>query len=151
MARQFVGGYGVGARVIMERMKPGASIPSGPDNIFGIGTGPLTLSGVYSTCRFATMGKSPLTGYWGDANSGGDFANALKASGYDIVFFEGKAEHPVYLLIDDGKVEIKDARRSVGQRHRRHRRTDPARRTATRSSRWRPSARPGSGSRASRR
>ena len=35
------------------------------------------------------MGKSPLTGYWGDANSGGDFANALKASGYDIVFFEG--------------------------------------------------------------
>jgi aldehyde:ferredoxin oxidoreductase len=109
MAREFVGGYGIGARVIMERMKPGVD-PLGPDNIFGIGTGPLTLSGVHSTCRFSTMGKSPLTGYWGDANSGGDFANALKASGYDIVFFEGKAAHPVYLLIDDGKVEIKDAR-----------------------------------------
>ncbi len=114
MARKFVGGYGIGARVMMERVKPGVD-PLGPDNMFGIGTGPLTLSGVYSTCRFATMGKSPLTGYWGDANSGGDFANALKASGYDIVFFEGRAEHPVYLLIDDGKVEIKDARRLWGK------------------------------------
>ena len=61
---RFVGGYGIGARIIMERMKPGVD-PLGPDNIFGIGTGPLTLSGVYSTCRFATMGKSPLTGYLG--------------------------------------------------------------------------------------
>jgi len=89
-------------------MKPGAD-PLGPDNIFGIGTGPLTLSGVYSTCRFATMGKSPLTGYWGDANCGGDFANALKGTGYDLVFFEGRSERPVYLLIEDGRVEIKDA------------------------------------------
>jgi aldehyde:ferredoxin oxidoreductase len=108
MARRFIGGYGVGARVIMERMRPGVD-PLGPDNIFGIGTGPLTLSGVYPTCRFATMGKSPLTGYWGDANCGGDFANAFKASGYDHVFFEGKADRPVYLLIIDGKPEIREA------------------------------------------
>jgi aldehyde:ferredoxin oxidoreductase len=114
VARQFVGGYGIGARVIIERMKAGAD-PLGPDNIFGIGTGPLTLSGVVSTCRFTTMGKSPLTGYWGDANSGGNFANSLKGSGYDIVFFEGRAEHPVYVVIDNGKVEIKDARHLWGK------------------------------------
>ncbi len=113
-ARRFVGGYGIGARVIMERMRPGVD-PLGPDNIFGIGTGPLTLSGVYSTCRFATMGKSPLTGYWGDANCGGDFANAFKAGGYDLVFFEGKAEQPVYLLIRDGTAELKDARHLWGK------------------------------------
>jgi aldehyde:ferredoxin oxidoreductase len=114
MARQFIGGYGIGARIIMERMKPGAD-PLGPDNIFGIGTGPLTLSGVVSTCRFTTMGKSPLTGYWGDANSGGNFANTLKGSGYDVVFFEGRADHPVYLLIDNGKATIKDARHLWGK------------------------------------
>jgi aldehyde:ferredoxin oxidoreductase len=114
MARKFVGGYGVGARIILERMKPGAD-PLGPDNIFGIGTGPLTLSGVYASCRFSTMGKSPLTGYWGDANCGGDFANVFKATGYDMVFFEGRAEHPVYLLIDNDKVEIKDARHIWGK------------------------------------
>ena len=109
VARGFIGGYGIGARIILERMKPGAD-PLGPDNIFGIGTGPLTLSGTISTCRFTTMGKSPLTGFWGDANSGGNFANVLKASGYDIAFFEGKADHPVYLLVRDGKAEIKNAR-----------------------------------------
>lgn len=113
-ARKFVGGYGVGARVIMERMKAGVD-PLGPENVFGIGTGPLTLSGVLSSCRFATMGKSPLTGYWGDANCGGDFANALKGSGYDLVFFEGKAEQPVYLKIQDGRPELKDARHLWGK------------------------------------
>jgi aldehyde:ferredoxin oxidoreductase len=114
MARQFVGGYGIGARIIMERMKPGVD-PLSPESIFGIGTGPLTLSGVVSTCRFTTMGKSPLTGYWGDANSGGNFANTFKAAGYDIVFFEGKADRPVYVVINDGKVEIKDAHHLWGK------------------------------------
>jgi aldehyde:ferredoxin oxidoreductase len=114
LARSYIGGYGIGARIMMERMKPGTD-PLGPDNIFGIGTGPLTLTGVISTCRFHTMGKSPLTNYWGGANSGGDFANVLKASGYDIVFFEGKADHPVYLLIRDGKAELKDANNLWGK------------------------------------
>jgi aldehyde:ferredoxin oxidoreductase len=113
LARSFIGGYGVGARIIMERMKAGVD-PLGPYNILGFGTGPLTLSGMTSTCRFTAMGKSPLTGYWGDANSGGNFANVFKASGYDAVFFEGRAEHPVYLLIRDGKVEFKDARQLWG-------------------------------------
>ncbi len=108
LARKYIGGYGIGARIIMERMKPGVD-PLGPENIFGVGTGPLTLSGMVSTCRHTTMGKSPLTGYWGDANSGGNFANVLKATGYDMIFFEGKSENPVYLLIRDGKTELKDA------------------------------------------
>ena len=61
LARGFIGGYGIGARVIYERMKPGAD-PLGPDNIFALGTGPLTLTGTVSTCRITAMGKSPLTG-----------------------------------------------------------------------------------------
>jgi aldehyde:ferredoxin oxidoreductase len=114
LARGFIGGYGIGARVIYERMKPGTD-PLSPDSIFALGTGPLTLTGTVSTCRITAMGKSPLTGYWGDANSGGTFAIALKASGYDIVFFEGKADHPVYLRISNGKPEIIDARHLWGK------------------------------------
>ena len=95
LAREYIGGYGLGARIILERMKQGVD-PLSPGNIFGIGTGPLTLSGMVSSCRHTTMGKSPLTGYWGDANSGGNFGNGFKASGYDMAFFEGKADHPVY-------------------------------------------------------
>jgi aldehyde:ferredoxin oxidoreductase len=101
LARNFIGGYGIG-------MKAGAD-PLGPDNIFGLGTGPLTLAGTVSTCRFTAMGKSPLTGYWGDANSGGNFAIAQRASGYDMIFFEGRSERPVYLVVTNGKAELKDA------------------------------------------
>lgn len=114
LARSFIGGWGIGCKVIMERMRKGVD-PLGPENILGFGTGPLTLSGAISTCRFHTMGKSPLTGFWGGANSGGNFANALKASGYDLIFFQGKAADPVYVLIVDGKVEIKDAKHLWGK------------------------------------
>jgi aldehyde:ferredoxin oxidoreductase len=114
LARNYIGGYGLGARMILERMNQGVD-PLSPGNMFGIGTGPLTLSGMVSSCRHTTMGKSPLTGYWGDANSGGNFANVFKASGYDMVFFEGRADHPVYLLIRDGKAEIKNAEHIWGK------------------------------------
>jgi aldehyde:ferredoxin oxidoreductase len=114
LAKKFIGGYGIGARVLYERMKAGVD-PLGPENILALGTGPLTLAGTVSTCRYTAMAKSPLTGYWGDANSGGNFAIALRASGYDFVFIEGKAERPVYLLITNGKAEIKDARHLWGQ------------------------------------
>ena len=114
LARDYVGGYGVGVRVLMERMKPGVD-PLGPDNILGFGTGPFVASGALSSGRYSTMGKSPLTGFWGDANSGGNFANALRGAGYDMLFCAGRAEHPVYLLIQDGKPEIKDARHLWGK------------------------------------
>jgi aldehyde:ferredoxin oxidoreductase len=55
------------------------------------------------------VGKSPLTGTWGDANSGGEFGPYLKFAGYDAVFFIGISDRPVYLLVDNGKAELKDA------------------------------------------
>jgi aldehyde:ferredoxin oxidoreductase len=55
------------------------------------------------------VGKSPLTGGWGDANSGGYFGSYLKFSGFDAVFFTGISPKPVYLLLDNGRAEIKDA------------------------------------------
>lgn len=108
MAREYIGGYGFGVRVLMEKMKPGVD-PLSPDSILGIGTGPLTGTGVASTSRFTAMGKSPLTGYWGDSNCGGDMAASIKAAGYDAVFFEGQADSPVYLYCTDEKVEIRKA------------------------------------------
>jgi len=60
-------------------------------------------------------GQSPLTGTWGDANSGGDFGPYLKFSGYDAVFFTGSNDQPVYLFIDDGKVELREANHLWGK------------------------------------
>ena len=63
--RSIVGGTGLGARVLYERMVPGAD-PLGPDNMLGFVTGPLTATGVYGGGRFMVTTKSPLTGGWAD-------------------------------------------------------------------------------------
>jgi len=65
--------------------------------------------------RYIMVGKSPLTGGWGDANSGGNVGPYLKFAGYDAVFFTGISDKPVYLLIDNGKAELKDAGKLWGK------------------------------------
>jgi aldehyde:ferredoxin oxidoreductase len=108
LARQFIGGYGIGARIIFSQQNAGVD-PLEPDNIFGILTGPFTGTQAISGTRFTVVGKSPLTGCWGDANSGGYFGAYMKFAGYDAVFFTGVSEKPVYLFINNGKAELKDA------------------------------------------
>jgi len=106
--RGFIGGAGLGVRILYERMKAKEDA-LGPNNILGFVTGVLTGTGAPSTARYSVVTKSPLTGTWGDANSGGRFAHELKATGYDAVFFRGISPKPVYLLLQDGKAELRDA------------------------------------------
>ncbi len=108
LCRDYLGGYGIGAKILYERMKPRVD-PLGPDNMLGFLTGPLTGTQTMCSSRFVVVGKSPLTGTWGDANSGGTFGPFLKFAGYDAVFFSGAASSPVYLYIENGKPEIRDA------------------------------------------
>jgi aldehyde:ferredoxin oxidoreductase len=108
LCRQFIGGYGLGARLIYSQQKSNID-PLSHDSILGILTGPLTGTAVLGGSRYTVVGKSPLTGGWGDANSGGDFGPYLKFTGYDGIFFTGKSEKPVYLFIDNGKPELRDA------------------------------------------
>ncbi|MFC1942003.1 aldehyde ferredoxin oxidoreductase family protein [Chloroflexota bacterium] len=108
LQRQYLGGYGLGARILFSRQKAGVD-PLGPDNILGILTGPFTGSPMLSGTRYTVVGKSPLTGGWGDANSGGYFGPYMKFAGYDGVFFTGTSDKPVYLFIDSGKAELRDA------------------------------------------
>ena len=108
MCHDFIGGYGIGARILYSRQKAGID-PLGPDNILGLITGPLTGTLVPTGTRYTVVAKSPLTGGWGDANSGGYFGPYLKFAGFDAVFFTGISPKPVYLLIDNGKAQLKDA------------------------------------------
>ena len=114
LCRDFMGGYGIGARILYERMKPGVD-PLGPDNMLGFMTGPLTGTPTLCSGRYVVIAKSPLTGTWGDANSGGDFGPNLKFAGFDGVFFSGAAARPVYLYIENGQAELKDAARLWGK------------------------------------
>ena len=107
IARDYIGGYGLGARILYERMKPNVD-PLGPENILGFITGPLAGTALGGS-RYTVVTKSPLTGGWGDSNSGGVFGPHLRFAGYDAVFFTGISAKPVYLFIDSGKAELRDA------------------------------------------
>jgi aldehyde:ferredoxin oxidoreductase len=113
LTRSFIGGYGVGARILYEKMTKGTD-PLGPDNFLGFITGPFTGTKVVTSCRFTVVTKSPLTGYWGDSNCGGYFAEALKSCGYDGVFFTGRSSKPVYFHLENNKPVLRDASRLWG-------------------------------------
>ena len=106
--RDFLGGYGITAKIMHDRM-PAKVDPLGPDNMLCLMSGLLNGIPVSMTSRSVVSAKSPLTGGWGDANSGGDFGPHLKLAGYDAIFFNGIADKPVYLFIDSGKAELRDA------------------------------------------
>jgi aldehyde:ferredoxin oxidoreductase len=107
-ARQFLGGVGLATRYYYEQVPAGVD-PLGPQNNLIFMTGPLTGTASASASRYSVVAKSPQTGMWGQANSGGTFGPALKRSGYDGVIFEGIAESPVYLWVENGKAELRDA------------------------------------------
>jgi len=106
--RDYIGGYGIGSRVIYSRQRGGVDA-LGPENIFGLTTGPLAGTHIPFGSRFYAVGKSPITGTWGDANGGGYFGPTLKFAGFDGVFVRGAASNPVYIYINEGKAEIRDA------------------------------------------
>ena len=108
LCRKFLGGYGLGASILFNRQQGGVD-PLGADNIFGLVTGMLTGTPAITGNRYVAVGKSPLTGGWGDANSGGYFGPHLKLAGYDAVFFTGISAHPVYLFVDNEKAELRAA------------------------------------------
>ncbi len=106
--REYLGGYGIGLPLIMERMDPSVA-PLSPESILGFASGYLTGTGSYIASRYMVFGKSPSTRGWGDSNSGGYFGKKMKKAGFDVILFYGQALKPVYLFVDSGSVEIKDA------------------------------------------
>jgi aldehyde:ferredoxin oxidoreductase len=106
--RQYLGGYGLGVRVLYEHI-PANADPLGPDNMLGFLPGLLTATRAPFSGRWMVVAESPLTGGWGEANAGGRFGPALRGAGYDGLFVRGVATQPVYLYLDDQRVELRDA------------------------------------------
>ncbi len=106
--KKYLGGYGLGAYILYTRQKAKVD-PLGPEAMLGFLSGPLSGTAAITGNRYQVVGKSPKTGTWGDANSGGTFATPMKQAGFDGVFFTGISEKPVYLVIDDGKYDLRDA------------------------------------------
>ena len=94
LAENFLGGYGIGAKVLYEMMPPGAD-PLGPQSVLGFVTGLANGTKAYLGARYTLVHKSPITGGWNDANAGGFFGPELKKAGFDAVFVTGKAQRPI--------------------------------------------------------
>ncbi len=110
---QFLGGRGINAKLLYERVGPGID-PLGPENVLIFGPGTLTGTSAPSSGRTSVTCKGPATGLYLKVSAGGHLGAELKYSGYDYLVVQGTARDPVYLWIDDGQVEIRDARHLWG-------------------------------------
>jgi aldehyde:ferredoxin oxidoreductase len=106
--RSYLGGRGIGYHYLMQDV-PVQTDPFSPENILVLATGVMTGAPLPAACRFAAVGKSPLTGTAGESEAAGFFGPELKMAGFDAVVFKGRAEKPVYLWVTESKAQIKDA------------------------------------------
>jgi aldehyde:ferredoxin oxidoreductase len=115
-ADRFLGGRGIATKLYWDHVPPHVQALD-PENALILATGPLAGVPVIGGSRLFVCGRSPATSpeHLSYCNLGGDWAVRLKSAGYDAVFVQGKADKPVYLLIRDGKCELKDASLLYGQ------------------------------------
>ena len=115
IAHWFVGGRGLGARLLWDEVGPDVDALS-PENVLIFTNGPLTATGYQTSNRFSVSTKSPLTGTILDANSGGYWGMQFKKAGYDALIVRGRAAKPVYIEIKSDAVTIQDAAHLWGKR-----------------------------------
>ncbi len=107
-ARAFVGGSGLAARYIYDLVDADTD-PLGPDNPLILMTGPLVGTAMPSAGRCSVCALSPLTGIWGESNTGGFVGPELRFAGYDGLIITGRADRPVWLSIVEGRADLHEA------------------------------------------
>jgi aldehyde:ferredoxin oxidoreductase len=114
-AKNFIGAKGMGAKILFDRL-PKKTDPLSPENILMITTGPLTGTSAQTSGRGTVVTKSPQTGLFLDSHFGGFFAAEMKKAGYDIIIVNGKADRPIYIVINNDKVQFKGASKLSGNK-----------------------------------
>lgn len=114
LIEQYLGGAGLAAKYILDGVGPGAD-PLSPENALVFSVGPFQGTRIPGSGRWIISSKSPLTGILADSCAGGNWGPEFKRSGFDALVISGKAESPVYLWINDGRAEIRDATRIWGK------------------------------------
>lgn len=115
LAHKFIGGRGLGTKMLYDAGVATVD-PLSPKNQLIYITGPMTGAAAPSTGRYMVVTKSPLTGMIACSNSGGIWGAKLKYAGWDAIIVEGEAPEWAYIVIDDDKIEIRDASDLVGMK-----------------------------------
>ena len=112
-AKKYIGARGLGVKYVFDA---GPDVdPMGPDNRLAFMTGPLTGTQTVMSGRIALVTKSPLTGTVTDSHHGGWSGARLKWAGLDGILLDGESDDPVYLFVEDGDVEVRDASHLWGE------------------------------------
>ncbi len=114
LARAYIGSRGLATKYLVDEIDATVDPLSAANKIIWA-TGPLTGTMASTGGRYTVVTKSPLTGAIACSNSGGYWGAELKMAGWDMVIFEGASAKPVYLFIEDGKAELRDAAHLWGQ------------------------------------
>jgi aldehyde:ferredoxin oxidoreductase len=113
LTRRYLGGSSFATRLLagMDWQQD----PYHPETDLVFATGPITGTSAPASARYVVCSKSPLTGGWGESHASGYWGPELKYAGFDAIIIKGKAERPVYLLINDQAVQLKSAGHLMGQ------------------------------------
>lgn len=111
---RYIGGRGFITRWLMDMVPPSVQ-PFDPGNALIFATGPLTGTNVPTSSRIEIGAVAPETGIFSSGSAGGSFGTKLKRAGFDALVITGRSEKPVYIIVRDNHVEIKDARRYWGR------------------------------------
>lgn len=104
----YLGGRGLGARYLYDHLAPGID-PLGPENILSMWTSPIMAAGSISMVKLCGVTKSPATGTILMSLIGGYFGPELRFAGADALIIQGRSSEPVYILVQDGRAEIRPA------------------------------------------
>ncbi len=106
--RRYMGGSALGMHYALKLIPPGTE-PLGPDNVLILSLGVTTGAAISGQSRVTATAKSPLSGAIGDAQAGGFWPAEAKGAGFDAYVIKGQSEKPVYLWVQDGQAELRDA------------------------------------------
>jgi aldehyde:ferredoxin oxidoreductase len=113
-ARAWIGGTGLGARILYDEVPPGVEWDS-PDNRLIIAAGPLAGTKVHGAGTYSAVTRGPMTNLLGATQANGFFGAYLKQNGYDAIILQGQASHWLYLFIADGVLELRSADHLLGK------------------------------------
>ena len=111
--RDWIGGYGFGAKVLWDELKPGVD-PLGPDNIFVWAIGPFPTTILPTSSKYGVFAKSPLTNMFGMAISSGSVGAQARRAGINMIVFKGKASELSYMVIDDDDYYLVPCEKNLG-------------------------------------
>ncbi len=104
-AKTWLGGRGFATKILWDELKPSVGAFS-PENRLILAAGPLTGASLPSSGKLVVAAKSPLTGGYGDGNVGTWAGVNMRRAGYDAIVFEGKAETPTVVKVEDDETEF---------------------------------------------